>query len=88
VIILFWFLVFLLEPQFLILEQLVVSKVQYKLVSYSCINLGCVCFKLYLLIPGNKMIGIYMPMFVTSLLNFIPGYKMFLGIENFSQGRG
>ena len=50
--------------------------------------LVCVCLKLYLLIPGNKMIGIYMPMFVTSLLNFIPGYKMFLGIENFSQGRG
>jgi len=44
---------------------------------------GRVCFKLYLLIPGNKMIEMYMPMFVTSLLNFIPGYKMFLGIENF-----
>jgi len=50
--------------------------------------LGCVCFKLYLLISGNKMIGIYMFMFVTSLLNFIPGYKMFLGIEKFSQGKG
>ena len=24
-------------------------------------------------------------MFITSLLNFIPGYKMFLGIEKFSQ---
>jgi len=46
------------------------------------------CFKLYLLIPGNKMIEIHMSMFVTSLLNFIPGYKMFLGIEKFSQGKG
>jgi len=26
-----------------------------------------------------------MHMFVTSLLNFISGYKMFLGIEKFSQ---
>jgi len=34
------------------------------------------------------MIGIYMSMFVTSLLNFIPEYKMFLGIEKFSQGKG
>jgi len=27
-------------------------------------------------------------MFVTSLLNFIPGYKMFLGIEKISQEKG
>jgi len=52
------------------------------------IVLGCVCFKLYLLIPGNKMIGIYMLMFVTSLLNCIPGYKMFLRTEKISQGKG
>ena len=32
----------------------------------------CICLKLYLLIYGNQMIEIYMPMFVTNLLNFIP----------------
>jgi len=46
------------------------------LFDYSKIRkLGCVYFKLYLLIPENKMIEMYMPMFVTSLLNFIPGIK-------------
>jgi len=34
------------------------------------------------------MIEIYMPMFVTSLLNFIPKYKMYLGIENFPKENG
>jgi len=29
-----------------------------------------------------------MPMFVTSLLNFILGYKMLLGIEKFSKKNG
>jgi len=29
-----------------------------------------------------------MPIFVTSLLNFIPRYKMFLGIENFRKEKG
>jgi len=29
-----------------------------------------------------------MPMFVTSLLNFIPGYKMILGIEKFPKEKG
>jgi len=54
---------------------------------------GYVSFKLYLLILGNKMIKtyiyiyiyIYMFMFVISLLNFILGYKRFLGIEIFFQ---
>ena len=48
-------------------------------------NKECVCFKLYLLISENKMIEMYMSMFVTSLLIFIPGYKMFLEIEKLSQ---
>jgi len=42
---------------------------------------------LYLKIPQNKIIKIkmHMTMFVTSLLNFILGYKMFLEIEKFFQ---
>jgi len=34
------------------------------------------------------MIEIYMPMFVTSLLNFIPRYKIFLGIEKILKEKG
>ena len=34
------------------------------------------------------MIEIYMLVFVTSLLNFILRYKMFLGIEKKIQGKG
>jgi len=29
-----------------------------------------------------------MSMFVTSLQNFLPGYKMFMEIEKFSQSKG
>jgi len=52
------------------------------------LKLRVCCFKLYLLIPVNKMIKIHISMFVTSLLNFIPRYKMFQGIEKFSQEKG
>ena len=34
------------------------------------------------------MIEIYMPMFITSLLNFIFGYKMFFGIEKIPKEKG
>ena len=42
-----------------------------------------------MLIPENKMIEMYMPLFVTSLLNVITEYKMFMGIEkNFQKNGG
>jgi len=57
----------------------------YVLKSYlSLYSIEYVCFKLYLLIPENKMIEIYMPMFIISLLNFILGYKMFMVIGKIS----